>query len=466
MASEPADTPASTFPDATELEGAIAQTEIEANRTVGDAAAALATDADRFARYADIEDLALSIEKSEEARELADAMLPIRNAIADELWRRELFVAVEIIDHLLFEALTASDGKSVLQSVVERLRDARVDEAGLLIFGVHSLGLILDDFSALLAARGLEIIDADWGIAITAQTNSIDATMDFLERVGAAFGIRGRLRRESIRHWRRAPQTRWLESNPLLAVRVAEAAGTYYGNERLLLTRLQAATVLVSMLSALQPASGDSGRATLSTYVFNNQQTLDIEHYLVLSPGRAPGEELGGDCVPIHRSRAELVAMSELRLDLNTAYWTTNKQEADRVATAVSAIYRAYLGAGFDRTTDGVDAGRNRRWFEALVYFQRSFSGQKWHDTITLATAFELLLYNPAKGETSRLVRKAIKKLTGGQGDVYADAFGRVYRARNEIIHAGTQTTDFDLEEARRAFVAAFLGHVAEEGLV
>jgi len=325
-----------------------------------------------------------------------------------------------------------------------------------------------DDLRSLLDRTGVELIDDDWGIAITPQTNGLDATIEFLERARTAFGVQGSLRRESIEHWRRSRHTHWLESNPLLVVRVAEAAGTYYGNEAMLLTRLQSATVLVSMLGALQPPSGQTSRPTLSTYMLNNQQTLDIHHYLVLSPGRARGDELDGDCVPISRGRPDVVAMSELRIDLNPDYWTKNKAEADRVARAVAAIYRAYLRAGFDPARTDNDARRNRRWFEALVYFQRSFSGQGWRDTITLATAFELLLHPPSKGDTSRIIRKAIKRFSGGssEGEKHAEAFGRVYRARNEIVHGGARVTSFDIEQTRRAFVSAFLGHVEDEGLV
>jgi hypothetical protein len=467
MGARQTDDPNTVFPDAAELAHEIAAVEIEPNLTVGDAAMALRARTAEYAHYADLEDLAIKTLDSANARELADAMLPIRNAIADVLWGRELLVAVEIIDHLLFEAVTDTSGTPVVQLIVEALRDARVGAAGLLVFGVHSLGLTTSDLRSLLDRTGVELIDADWGIAITPQTNSLAATMDFLERVRADFGVDGSIRRDSVEHWRRSRQARWLESNPLLVVLVAEAAGTYYGNEALLLTRLQAATVFVSMLAAQQPAASAGGkRASMSTYVINNQQTLDIEHYLVLSPGRAPGSELDGDCVPIHRARPDLVAMSELRIDLDPGYWARHREDAGRIARAVRAMYRAYLQAGFDHTNASKEARRNRRWFEALVYFQRSFSGRRWMDTITLATAFELLLHDPTKDETSKRIRAAIKRLTGREGDKHAEAFSRVYLARNEIMHRGTQDTTFDIEDSRRAFVTAWLAHVDDQGLV
>lgn len=459
--------PGTIFPDPAELQAALESIEIEANLTVADAATALQANA-RLENYEDIEDLAIKSVDSTDAQGLIDTMLPIRNAIANELRARELLVGVEIIDNLIFEALGVQDGTPVVQSVIDALCRRRVGEAGLLVFAVHSLGLTADDLGALLERTGVEVIDNDWGLAISPQTNSLDRTVAFLERVRMAFGIQGGVRRDLIEHWRRSRPTRWLECNPLLVVRVAEASGSYYGNEAMLLTRLQAATVLVSMLAAAQPANAETGRPTMSTYVLNNQQTLDIHHYLVLSPGRAPGDELDGDCVPISRVRPDMVGMSELRIDLNLDYWANNKLEADGVAHAVAAIYRAYLGNGFDPTRGGDEARRNRRWFEAQVYFQRSFSGQSWRDIITLSTAFELLLHDPSRGDTSKSIRRAIRRLSGSasEGDRHAEAFGRVYRARNEIVHGGVQATSFDIEQARCAFVSAFLGHVKEEGLV
>jgi len=130
---------------------------------------------------------------------------------------------------------------------------------------------------SLLDRTGVELIDADWGIAITPQTNSLAATWTSLNAYAQTSGSRAASGANPLKHWRRSRQAQWLESNPLLVVRVAEAAGTYYGNEALLLTRLQAATVFVSMLAAQQRGAGAGGeRASLSTYVINNQQTLDI----------------------------------------------------------------------------------------------------------------------------------------------------------------------------------------------
>jgi hypothetical protein len=316
----------------------IASTEVEPNLAVADLVAGLQADKDRFNAYADIDDLAIEANENpgSDADDLAERMLPIRNEIARQLRSRELLVAFEIIDDLLFEALKAPQDGPPVQQVLEVLRNARVDAAGFVVFAVHSLGLTADSLGGPLT--GLEFINGECGIAISSQTNDLDKTIAFLDRVRESFGVDGVAPAESIRHWRRSRQTRWLELNPLLCVRVAEAAGTYYGNEALLLSRLQTATAFVAMLAALQPAGHGGDRPITSTWVINNQQTLDIHHYLVLSPGRSAGDRLEGDCVPISPGRPDVVTMSELRIDIDPGYWSTETEEAARVWRAVAQL--------------------------------------------------------------------------------------------------------------------------------
>jgi hypothetical protein len=451
-----------SFPDPAELAERIARSQVEPNLTIADLIAALLADGKRLDAYEDVEDLAIKAyeDPGSDAGGLAERMLPIRNQIAHELWSRDLLVAIEIIDHLLFKALKHPEDGPPVRQVLEVLRDARVEAAGFVVFAVHSLGLESVSLDALRA--GVEFIKADWGIALSSQTNSLNNTIALLERVRQAFGVNGVVPQESIRHWRRSRHTDWLERNPLLCVRVAEAAGTYYGNEALLLSRLQAATALIAMLAALQPPRQSNDRPTMSTWVINNQQTLNTHHYLVLSPGRSAADEFDGDCVPISRGRPDIVAMSELRIDIDPAYWEAHSQEGDQVQQRVWAVYRGYLRNGFDPDRTDELARATRRRFESLTYFQRSFSGQVWRDIISLSTAFELLLHDHSAANTSKRIRNTIKSLFGGsaEGAQHARAFGQVYDARNKVVHDGIRNPHLDLDDSRRAYVSAFVRYV------
>lgn len=453
------------FPDPEELSRVAARRELDHNLTVADAIAAV--DRAGLVVYDDAEDLGVAAldEPGGNADRLVDQLLPIRNAVARELRSRELLVATEIIDHLLFEGLKRHSDENVLEWMFGILQGARVDAAGFVVFGVHSLGLTAAP-AELIGRRGAEFIAPEWGIAVSSQTNDFGRTLEFLDRVRLAFDVVGELPVESFCHWRRSRGTRWLESNPILAVRVAEASGTYFGNEALLLATLQRATSLVSMLAASQPGVSSRERATISTYTMNNQQTLDVHHYLVLSPGRVAGETFDGDCVPISRGRPDIVAMGELRMDFDPTYWDDHHGEGDRLARATRAVYREYLSSGISRRDTGELARTSRRYFESMTYFQRSFSGQPWRDIITLALAFEALLHEPSRGETSKRITNEIRRLIPSKAKAYVVAFQRVYKARNEILHEGVQSTEVDLDDARRAYVDAFVERIEESGYV
>ncbi len=200
----------------------------------------------------------------------------------------------------------------------------------------------------------------------------------------------------------------------------------------------------------------------MSTWVINNQQTLNIHHYLVLSPGRSATDEFDGDCVPISRGRPDIVAMSEMRIDIDPAYWEAHPLEGDQVQQKVWAVYRGYLRYGFDPDRADELARAARRRFESLTYFQRSFSGQGWRDIISLSTAFELLLHDHSAANTSKRIRNTIKSLFGGsaEGAQHAKAFGQVYDARNKIVHDGIRNPHLDLDGSRRAYVSAFIKYV------
>ena len=156
--------------------------------------------------------------------------------------------------------------------------------------------------------------------------------------------------------------------------------------------------------------------------------------------------------------------MGELRVDFDPSYWDHHREEGDRIARATHAVYREYLATGISRSETGERARTSRRYFESMTYFQRSCSGQTWRDIITLALAFEALLHDPSHGETSKRIAKEIRRLIGSRAEAtdYATAFQRVYKARNEILHEGVQSTEVDLDDARRAYVSAFLERIEE----
>jgi hypothetical protein len=178
---------------------------------------------------------------TEQARRVGKQIAIVRRPIMEALHQRQLFIAADILETLIFDAAKAGSA-DIVYDVLSRIRDARALRPGLLVFPVHSLGVLA---AGLLRATRKEItfVDSASGVAISPQTNSMTRTLQFLDRTRDALGVKQRVPHDLVEHWRRSRPTKWLEYNPLLVVRARHLPGeSFYTNERLLLSRLQAAS--------------------------------------------------------------------------------------------------------------------------------------------------------------------------------------------------------------------------------
>ena len=304
----------------------------------------------------------------------------VRNALADELWSRQLFISVEILDELLFQAIVEDPPPAEpLLALLQRLSVGVADADTLVVFPLHSFGIHLDD----LTDRHIVLARPEWHLAVTSQSNDLQRTIAMLEDVGAQLGIAGPLPVDLIEHWHRSRSARWLRSNPLLIAKVTALSGSYYGNERLLMSRLQTSSALIAMASTLQPTDGDQRSDSLSSRSLNNFQTLDIYHYMLLAPGQHGSNS---SFVPIQRPALDVGEMSNLDLVLNPDNWSLADDRAATLHERLKAVYRGYLDYALDPGNDDSRASTYRKVFSALG-FKRSFSPDDWQATVSLATA-------------------------------------------------------------------------------
>jgi hypothetical protein len=442
-------------PQSSEIAAALNDREIEPNRTVAMALDALLADRAAVRRFTDSEDLGLYVYEHPDSP-VADFVArfeQIRNQLADELWSRQLFVSVEVLDELFFQALHAPHGDP-LQTVLQRLSDHVFGHATVIAFPLHSFGIHLD----AITDRHVYLSRDDWGIAITSQSNDLARTIATLEDICAGFGLTDCVSTDLIQHWRRSRSARWLEANPLLITKVIAASGSYYGNEPLLMSRLQATTAFLATICALQGAAEVRSDA-LSSRSINNFQTLDIHHYMLLS---SVGPGSNGAFVPISGVRPDVVEMSDLNLVIDPDYWSGVDARVDQLHDRVEDLYSGYLRCALNPRRDDSQASAYRKVFSSLALFKRSFTQDEWRATISLATAFEQLLTH---GETKKVIsrgKKRIKLLLKGQAgsDRSALAFERLYEGRCEILHQGRLSTEYDIVEARRLYVDCFIALV------
>jgi hypothetical protein len=394
-----------------------------------------------------------------QARKAYKQIVIVREPIRQALLRRQLVVASDVLDALVFDA--ARDGSpNIAFDVIKRIRDARSLRPGILIFPVHSLGVLAAGLLQPARAR-ISFLDPEAGLAISPQTNSMKRTLEFLEDARVYLDVKQELPIDLLEHWRRSRPTKWLERNPLLVVRARQIpGGSFYTNEGLLLSRLQAATGQIALLAALQPPNHARAGTLFSTRIINNWETLDIHHYLALFDTGGQRKLLHGDCVPIHASRTGVTDLTELALEIDPKYWMRYSKEHAAIRASVDEVYAGYFRRLTGTTIDNVPSRTYHRLFTALTYFRRSYRGSANDFTavVTLSTAFELMLTDSSRGVGPAMRNNAAVLLKGKRGvKGMTEAVGDLYQARCDLVHAGKPASP-NLHLARRAFALCFIG--------
>ena len=126
----------------------------------------------------------------------------------------------------------------------------------------------------------------------------------------------------------------------------------------------------------------------------------------------------------------------------------------------MSAVLSGYIPSLWRVHAHTVSARTYRRVFDSMDYFRRSFprGGSNWAATVSLATAFEMLLTDGYAGGVGKvLARRTGALLHGRRGRrSYQAAVEALYTARSEIVHGSSWQAQFDLKEAQQAYVLAF----------
>jgi hypothetical protein len=430
-------------------------------QTVGGSVNYLTTHRGELTAYGSPEDLGVAAYDEDSpdrvARALAVNIQAVRNALLEELWRREIFVGVEVVDQLLFYAVKSPDKPDPLLATLEYLRDRRATRPGLVVFPLHSFGVLRAGLFRGDTKQQAQFIDANQGLAVTPQTNVLSQTIDFVERARREFRVHKPIDSELIEHWYRS-RAKWLERNPLLVIRMTTQRGSYFDTEPVVLSRVRAATARLAMISTFQSSEPDRPSRLFSSARTNNWETLDIHHYIVFYDNPARGGTLDGDCVPVQSRGSRIVELSDLSIEIDPAF-RGRRATMGKIDAAVAAVYRGHL-AHMWRRRRNAQTRTYDRFFASLSYFLRSFhnEGRSWAAAVSLATAFEMILTDQySGGATRRLERRLGLVLRGIAGRLaYETAFAELYAARGDLVHAGTEPTGLDLHVAQQAFVRAF----------
>jgi hypothetical protein len=415
--------------------------------------------------FLDIEDLYLNIDMDNPPKDLRGFEYhfhKVSAAFARLLWGKGVFIGLSVLDDLLFSGFRAKPPSDPLRQALTTIKDNDVHKPGFVLFPIHSLGINGVGFFEFFSNAKVQLAVDSAGLLLRAQTNSLEASLAFLNSATQAFSIPKKVSQDSIEHYNRSRSTRWLTRNPLLAVRVRMFSGTYYENQQFLVIKLKMATSLLFMMAALQWGySVKESEKWGSTRRVNSFQTLDIRHYFIFERP-LNGNTLSTKCVPMNVRADELSDLSALPIDLVPKMWSRRLHVVTELSQHLSSIEIQYMALVIlSNQTKGL-AKAVRKIFSALTFFRRSFKsrGDRNEQVANLAIAFEVLLtgdYAPGVGARfKRRIRLALKGTKGSRR--MQAATNDLYTARSETVHQGTSSIDYDLLAGQEAFVYVFLG--------
>jgi hypothetical protein len=438
------------------------------NRSTENSVSYLLRNQGTFSKYKDIEDFILRDEEwatqtNEDPRTLQSCehhLGQIRTRLANELWSRGFYLGLTVLDDLLFSCFAHLKSKDPISDFVERLRDSGVLRPGIVLYPLHTLGIlgvgILYSYTSARAYFDL----SDYGMLVSPQSNSMNETTQFLEHARDRLGIKKKLPYDLIEHWQRSRPTKWLERNPLLVLKVHTFPGDYYENQFLLISKLKLATSLLCMLYALQPQPKDHRGLNLSSSRSNNWETLDIKHYILFYP-KPYRRELTGDCIPMNVSRASLAELSEVPIQLDPKFWMRRISSYRTIKDALEKAETGFAAHRFGKNWRSPATRVYRKVFRSLEFYKKSFRQRSeiGESAVDLAVAFEILLTdNYSKGVHSRLMDRLSTLLQGVRGTRrYRDSVAKLYEMRSKYVHSGYVDDSLDLPTAQAAFVHAFL---------
>ncbi|MFF1559839.1 hypothetical protein [Streptomyces sp. NPDC058279] len=425
----------------------------------------LVSNAEILSRYGSIDDLAVEhMEGDSTLKGLVHHLSVVRWELGRELWSRRFFVGPSALDDILYHVLTEERSEDPLLRCLEIIRDNRVARPGIIIFPVHSFGVLGGGLMRLHRERRWSFAPPEADLVIFTQTNEWCRTLERIDNARRSLGIGKQIPADLLEHWRKSRDLAWLERNPVMIMRARIAPGSYYDTEFFALGRLQAGVTLVCMLAMLQPNRNHSQFAWTSSSRLNNRETRDIHHYINLFEVPDSKRTLKGDCVPINRRKAALSDMSELNVEIDPRYWQRYNREAARVRAAVDAVYEGHMRHVVLRRPgrDTAQYHAFKKLNDSQSYFRRSFhaSEEGWSSVISLATAFEMMLTDGvSKGKIADRLRERVGLLLKGTRGVrsYSDSVHALYKARNVVVHSGVVPPEVDLDTAKETYVRCFI---------
>ena len=378
----------------------------------------------------------------------------LRAGIARTFMRRDCFVGLSVIDTLIYEAVSAG-GTDVVHDVFQTIVGHQLHDPGMIVFPLHGFGIARPMRAMFGGGPHLQLSFPSAGLVTIAQTNAIETTIASLDAAHGVMGITHAFDSSGVRSYAANERLAWLYRNPLMAFRFNSYSHDAYENQHFYQLRMRTLTALLLVTSLhAPPAEGemDSSRA-------NNQETLDINHYLRIEVSPRLGA-LEAQRIPRNVDELSLAEASDVDVRISLAGWDAlvGNGEMDRLYATLRAVEAGYLTHQILDRRETKEASLYVKLTRSLDYFRRSFRAnlRPSERVIALAIAFETLLtYSCSGGVTARIRRRA--KLCLDQASLPPTLLGavdRLFDARGKFVHSGFGPEEIDLQDARLAYVA------------
>lgn len=174
----------------------------------------------------------------------------LRAQLAAALWKRQTFLGIDVIDRLIFDVVH-HDGKQILADFFGALFARGVPSSGLVVYPLHSFGVLGFGLFTFLARTRPDFIIKDANLAITPQTNDNGASADFLDRAATELGLTRSIDRNDLDHYIRSRSLHWFKRNQLLVVALSSTTSGYYENQFIFMLKLRFSTALIMMLDVV-----------------------------------------------------------------------------------------------------------------------------------------------------------------------------------------------------------------------
>jgi hypothetical protein len=423
----------------------------------------LARKCQALAKYQDVQDLGMDLaDCPTDLRGVEYHFVRVRAALLKAFAAKQIFIGTGVLDELILGAIQHPLAGDLIETVVTRIFEYGIHRPGALIVPLHSFGIAGFGFFRHFSKAAATVKFQELGIVLTHQTNDLDSTLDFLDNATRTLRLNGKVPHDSIRHYNQTRATSWLQSNPMLVLRIRGASASNYENHRFFIHRIHIATSLVFVLVALtSDCCGSSDGSFGSTSRLNNVETLDIKHYILLETSGKKRGKLRGACVPIHLDRALFSELVNLNVDLNLKALQKRRRVVSAAIALLSQLEKMYFAHLFDEGKPTPRLIVHRKIFDSLAYFRRSFrsAASPGEPIVNLAIAFEMLLTdNYNKGVKERVVRRVgITLQRVARSRSMRQEVAKLFEARGETVHYGRHATVTNLSVARKAYALSLI---------